>query len=98
MMAVPIIELGVGGIFAVVVIDRVLGWAIKFKNGKNEKSIPCVYSPEAKAAMLNNILTKEAIGRVEKHMESLAKETSDQTTVLKQSYEKLKEIARNSKQ
>lgn len=97
-MALPILDLGVGGVFAIVLIDRVLNWAIKFKNGKNGKERPrCVYSPEVKDALLNNILTRGSMDRVEKHMESLSKSSLIQTTLLKQQNETLKEIARNSK-
>jgi len=38
-----ILELSAGGIFAVILIDKVLGWAVKLKgNGKQTIRIPCL--------------------------------------------------------
>jgi hypothetical protein len=41
-----ILELSAGGIFAVILIDKVLGWTVKLKgrngNGKNIPRVPCL--------------------------------------------------------
>ena len=85
------IELGVGGIFALLVIDRVLAWALKYKgkgNGKGEGLNPG-YVAQVQNHMAGAIEANTKIERIDKNtddlckcMKVLANNQAQQTTIL----------------
>jgi len=85
-----IIQLGVGGIFAVIVIDRVLAWALKFKrgNGKTNGLNPG-YVAQVQNHMADAIAANTKIESIDKNSDELCKcmvvlanNQAQQTTIL----------------
>jgi len=86
-----IIELGVGGIFALLVIDRVLAWALKYKgkgNGKSESLNPG-YVAQVQSHMAEAIEANTRIEGIDKNTDELCKcmallanNQAQQTTIL----------------
>ena len=85
-----VVELGVGGIFAVIVIDRVLAWALKFKrgNGKTNGLNPG-YVTQVQDHMAGAIAANKSIGDIDTKtdklcecMTLLASNQARQTTIL----------------
>jgi hypothetical protein len=85
------IELGVGGIFALLIIDRVLAWALKFKkgNGKAENSINPGYVAQVQNHMGSAIAANTKIESIDKNTDELCKcmallasNQAQQTTIL----------------
>lgn len=73
-----ILELSAGGIFAVILIDKVLGWTIKLKgNGKNNRNgrIRCVQTPEL-------VLMADKIKGICNDNEAAAKARQDEIMIL----------------
>jgi hypothetical protein len=71
-----IIELGVGGIFALLVIDRVLAWALKYKgrgNGRAENSLNPGYVAQVQSHMADAIEANSKIERIDKNADELCK-------------------------
>lgn len=70
-----ILQLGVGGIFAVIVIDRVLAWALKYKgkgNGKNGGLNPG-YVAQVQNHMADAIAANTKIESIDKNTDELCK-------------------------
>jgi hypothetical protein len=85
------IELGVGGIFAILVIDRVLAWALKFKkgNGKAENSLNPGYVAQVQNHMGSAIAANTKIESIDRNTDELCKcmvvlanNQAQQTTIL----------------
>jgi len=86
-----ILELGVGGIFAVIVIDRVLKWAKEFKgkgNGKTNGLNPG-YVAQVQNHMADAIAANTKIESIDKNSDELCKcmvvlanNQAQQTTIL----------------
>jgi hypothetical protein len=84
-------ELGVGGIFAVILIDRVLAWALKFRgkgNGKTNGLNPG-YVAQVQNHMADAIEANSRIESIDKNTDELCKcmvvlanNQAQQTTIL----------------
>lgn len=70
-----IIELGVGGIFAILVIDRVLAWALKFKGKGNGRAngLNPGYVNQVQNHMANAIEANTKIESIDKNTDELCK-------------------------
>jgi hypothetical protein len=71
-----IIELGVGGIFALLVIDRILAWTLKYKgrgNGKAENILNPGYIAQVQSHMTGAIEANQKIERIDKNADELCK-------------------------
>lgn len=85
-------ELGVGGIFAVILIDRVLAWALKFKgkgNGRNAEGLNPGYVAQVQNHMAGAIAANTKIESIDKNTDELCKcmavlanNQAQQTTIL----------------
>ena len=92
-----LLQLGVGGAFAVIILIVVFGFLKKWLNrtvpeviikGNNKKNSRqnqprCVNIPEVREAIKNNILTAKAVDNLTGHMETVKTEALVQTAVLK---------------
>ena len=88
---IPWTEIGIGGALAIIMICVVLTFLLKWKkNGDKPVRPPCLSSPEVKQAMLNNILIRENIERIERHLDKISDNAVKQTGFLK-------EIAQNGR-
>jgi hypothetical protein len=70
-----VLEIGVGGIFALLVIDRVLAWALKYKgkgNGKQENLNPG-YVAQVQNHMASAIEANTKIESIDKNTDELCK-------------------------
>lgn len=83
-----ILQLGVGGIFAIVILVVVFkflkngfGKQKNFASGTNNPR--CVHMPEVRTAIDNTLLSKETTERVEDKVDDLQKDSTVQTTHLK---------------
>lgn len=88
-------QVSVGGIFAILVIDRVLAWALKFKNGKNgkngkdnpgiETAVATVLGhPQIQGHLYGAIKSEERIIRIDVKTEDLNKCLAIQTNIMAQ--------------
>lgn len=76
-----ILQLGVGGTIAVVILIVVFKYGFPaLKTRKN--GVRCIQSPDAKAALERNLLSNAAIDRTELKVDALGKESAQQTTHL----------------
>lgn len=76
-----ILQLGVGGIIAVVILIVVFKYGFPaLKARKN--GVRCIHSPDAKAALERNLLASATIGRVEGKVDDLQQDSTAQTTHL----------------
>jgi hypothetical protein len=69
-----VLEIGVGGIFALLVIDRVLAWALKFKkgNGKTNGLNPG-YVAQVQDHMADAIVANTKIESIDKNTDDLCR-------------------------
>lgn len=87
-----ITQIGVGGIFAILIIDRVLAWALKYKNGKNGKDNPGIETavatalghPQIQGHLYGAIKSEERIIRIDGKTDELCKCLTAQTTIMGQ--------------
>jgi hypothetical protein len=69
-------ELGVGGIFAVILIDRVLAWALKFRgkgNGRSTNGLNPGYVAQVQNHMADAIAANTKIESIDKNTDDLCK-------------------------
>lgn len=98
-MAFPYLEIGAGGVLALLIIKEVRHWTTSIINKKNilnnknnkSKRLFCINTPEVKQAFTENALMKASVERMETTMNRVKEESIKQTSQLKQLSEATKE-------
>jgi hypothetical protein len=79
-----VLQLGVGGAFAVIVIAVVLTIVFKRVGRGGKNHTPCIYTEDAKKALERNLLSHDSQKRQEKTLERIKDHGLEQTTVLRE--------------
>ena len=77
-----IFQLGAGGILAVVILIVVFKFGYPMLKAR-KNGVRCVHLPEVRDALKSNLLSSAAVDRVELKVDTLGKESTEQTTHLK---------------